>query len=125
MRGLAEVAVIALLMAIPIEIKAQTIASSSPMGKDLLSNCRIALQTWDKTKDGAVCIAFIQGFNFGYGFAQASREVHSICVSGDVEMRVVVRRVAHFLEGQSEEKLRDTPASLLVMEALEEAYPCH
>jgi hypothetical protein len=125
MRRLAEVAVIALLMAIPVEIKAQTIAGSSPMGKGLLSNCRVALQSGDKTKDGAVCIAFLQGFNFGYGFAQASRDFHSICVNGDVEMKVVVQWVVHFLEGQSEEKLRNTPASLLVMEALEEAYPCH
>ena len=58
MRGLAEVAVIALLMAVPVEIKTQTIAGSSPTGKGLLSNCRVALQTGDKTKDGAVCIAF-------------------------------------------------------------------
>lgn len=116
--------VLALFLAIPVEACAQTIAGSAPTGKELLSDCRIALQTGDKTKDGAVCIAFIQGFSFGYGFAQASRDFRSICIHGDVEMKAVTERVVRFLDTQDEKRLRVEPASLLVMESLEQAYPC-
>jgi len=105
-------------------VYAQTIAGSAPKGVQLLADCRIALRTGGETKDGAVCIAFIQGFNFGYGFAQASRVAHTICVNGDTVITAVIQQVVNFLSTQGQKALEDSPASLLVMEALEKAYPC-
>ena len=124
MRRYVRGAAFVVLLTIPISAYAQTIAGSAPKGGELLANCRVALQNGDKTKDGAVCIAFIQGFNFGYGFAEASRVAHTICISGDTAMTSVIQHVVEFLNAQSPKALQETPASLLLMEALEKAYPC-
>jgi hypothetical protein len=115
--------VFAILLTIPPTAYAQTIAGSAPTGRELLTDCRVALQTEDKTKDGAVCIAFIQGFNFGYGMAQLTRPLQLICVNDDVEMRAVIQRVVSYLDTINERRLRD-PAAMPVNEALKDAHPC-
>jgi hypothetical protein len=103
-------------------------------GEEILEHCKQSLNT-DPVKDFSrgICAGFIDGFMAGHYMAETYHAFHHreekiediyghLCVPDGTSRGQMARSFVQYLQAH-QEKLK-LPASLLIEDALREAYPC-
>ncbi len=91
----------------------------------LLATCEAVSGVPVETVAEARCLAFIEGFVWGHGWAQWRRSSDMyFCLpdNGDVDARALVPAIVAYLRSHPERI--DQPAHLMLFAALTSAYPC-
>lgn len=98
-------------------------ASASPSGTELQSKCKTALKDQADAFDGGYCAGFIDGvMSQTLVEAKAGFDV-PFCLPTGGSMGQIVQVFVKYLDDHPE-RLHE-PASLLLVESLAKAFPCH
>ena len=86
-------------------------------------------QTAAEAVNAAQCIAYVMGLDFGLRYERSYAEAvtgrklrEKYCIPGDVENGQLVRVVLKYIRSHPEDAQK--PAPVLIIEALQKAYPC-